>query len=233
MTKTRKTDRNDPSAASVYCGSRNPPISIMFLAATFRVRGRRGFSVIQATERHRSAVNAVIRTAQGKPTFGISFCSIMGYTTPPPEEPAPTIPRTSPRRRRNHCPRMARLGVKLRALSFRNAHSGLMAKLITYMNAHPMPNRIPCARKNWYGLFSSQKDVRIVEITSMNVPDGSRIWGKLNRTPSHELRKSPTFVPYASKIRPTTGPRPYKRKSCMAPMRDIVDEEDFDSKFVV
>ena len=66
------------------------------------------------TVRHAIRMNATMRTAQGKPTTGMSCSRMMGNTTPPLALPPVVSPIANARRRRNQCPSAAIAGLNLR-----------------------------------------------------------------------------------------------------------------------
>ena len=67
--------------------------------------------------RHPAMTNATMRTAQGKPTRGMSCSRMMGKITPPLALPPVVSPMASARRRRNQCPRTATAGLNLGHIS--------------------------------------------------------------------------------------------------------------------
>lgn len=172
VSKRFSTYRNAPTAAREYWRSRKPCKSIMLEALIFLEGGSLVFINAQATHRHARAVKAVALTAHRNPILSMRCSNMIGNTMPPTEAPEPAQPKANALRRRNQCPSMLRAGVKLRCFPWVVIPAFIPKK--TYTRAVPMPNSTPCDRKNWYSWSSWHKEVKIMDITKMNEPNGMR-----------------------------------------------------------
>lgn len=83
-------------------------------APAFLLFGNRLRRVRQATLRKPAQTKAMVRIAQGKPTFGARYKIMRGKMMPPMPPAVHAMPVANARRRSNQWPMAARLGLKRR-----------------------------------------------------------------------------------------------------------------------